>query len=253
MTTPRVLTPDEITAHFSGRQLTAEATMYLDRHARRYARALRILNDLRNMTEAAPARILDVGPSFLTELVKQNFPVDTIAALGLAGEKRRGGHLPVEVNLDGVELYNFDLNESTRRERWISCTPFDLVIMAELIEHLYCAPTHVLAFMRSLMHPGAFLIIQTPNAASTVNRLSLLMGRNPYHPIRENAENPGHFHEYTKRELVSLAIKTGFEVHSFSYENYFARLNGVEKTYGVIQGIMPPSWRDGMTAALRGQ
>jgi predicted SAM-dependent methyltransferase len=245
-----MLSSRDIELYFSDRHLNEYESKYLRQHSKRYAWLLNLVNTLRSSIAHASIRILDVGPSFLTELLRKHFATDTIAALGFTHERSRGGHLPAAVRLEGVELYHFDLNTAGSRDRWLTCTPFDIVIMAEVLEHLYCAPTHVLAFIKSLMKPRAWLIIQTPNAASTINRVSLLIGRNPYPPIRENADNPGHYHEYTKRELMSLAAACGFSVQSFTYQNYFNRLNTVERIYGRFQSIAPPSFRDAMTIVL---
>lgn len=246
-----MLSPRDIEQYFANRQLKDYENRYLRQHASRYAWLLNLVGSLRDAIRQQPARILDIGPSFLTELLREQFPKDFIGALGYTHDASRGGHLPATIHLDSVELYHFDLNTASSRERWLTCTPFDIVIMAEVIEHLYCAPTQVLAFVRSLMKPGAYLVIQTPNAASTRNRMTLLFGRNPYPPIRENADNPGHYHEYTKRELVHLAEACGFDIHSFTYQNYFNRLNPVERLYGLLQSIAPPAWRDAMTMVLR--
>ena len=101
-------------------------------------------------------------------------------------------------NVNWTPAYDtrFDLNDAQYRERWIRTPPIHLAVMAEVLEHLYTAPTLVLGFAYSLMEPGGILIVETPNAASLKKRLRLLVGRHPYEMIRENAVNPGHFRPF---------------------------------------------------------
>ncbi|MCX7785871.1 MAG: hypothetical protein N2201_06585, partial [candidate division WOR-3 bacterium] len=124
-------------------------------------------------------------------------------------------------------------------------------VLAEVIEHLYTSPICVLKFIDSFLSSNGFLIIQTPNAASLLKRITLLIGRNPYEMIREGPFNPGHYREYTKKELFLLAQQIGYKVFWFKYSNYFNRLSKIEKIYGFAQKFMPPSLNDGMTLILQ--
>ena len=72
---------------------------------------------------------------------------------------------------------------------------YDVVVMAEVIEHLYTAPSVVLPYLRTLVRPDGVLIIQTPNAAAVFRRLKLLMGSNPFTLINEDTTDPWDFRE----------------------------------------------------------
>jgi SAM-dependent methyltransferase len=186
--------------------------MYLAFHAPRYVFALDTL--VRHIPATGPgARVLDVGPSKLTTLIHEalgnRVPVDS---LGFApdGASPTGQH------------YCFDLNDVEARGRWRSDLPaYDAVVMAEVIEHLHVAPTHVLAFLRSLLRPGGVLLLQTPNAVALHQRLEMLLGRHPYELIREDPKDPGHFREYTAAELRAYARAAGFAVEDCAYRTYF--------------------------------
>src|SRR5205823_6516869 len=107
----------------------------------------------------------------------------------------------------------FDLNDAQSEDTWRRDIPrYDVVVMAEVIEHLYTAPELVLGFLKTLVADNGLVIIQTPNAAALSKRLKLLFGRNPYELIRVDTTNPGHFREYTSRELIRIAEGAGFEV-----------------------------------------
>jgi hypothetical protein len=199
---------------------------------------------------ARQIRIMDIGPSFFTELLQARFPQDNIVTLGYDSEASRGGHFPLGTNYDKTTFFNFDLNEAQHPDKWIKIPACELAVMAEVIEHLYTAPTLVLNFINSFLQTGGYLIIQTPNAAALSKRLQLLMGMNPYEMIRETRDNPGHFREYTKNELVAVAQKSGFKPQHCEYKNYF-RFDSFKRAYNLVQAFLPPSMKDGITVVLQ--
>jgi SAM-dependent methyltransferase len=56
---------------------------------------------------------------------------------------------------------------------------FDVVVMVEVVEHLY-DPDYAISEVRRVLKPGGFIVISTPNLAWWVNRLVLLLGFQPY-------------------------------------------------------------------------
>ena len=69
--------------------------------------------------------------------------------------------------------------------------PYDVIVFAEVIEHLYTAPELVLPYLRELLVLGGVLLLQTPNAVSLRKRAKLLLGVNPFERIRTERDNPG--------------------------------------------------------------
>jgi len=196
-------------------------------HAPRYERLLKLID---RYSIAQNSSVLDVGSSKLTELIHSSFGCK-VDSLGLA---------PVGYGKCG-EYYQFDLNRVGDVSAWPADLPsYDLIVFAEVIEHLYTAPELVLAFLRAHMNPDAVLIIQTPNAASLANRVWLLFGRNPYEKIRANQRNPGHFREYTVRELSDYATDGELRVDACTVEYYLdaSYKARVSKT-GVLQHSAP--------------
>ena len=57
---------------------------------------------------------------------------------------------------------------------------YELIIMAEVIEHLYTSPSLVPGLLQSLLRPGGLLIVQTPNALAIGRRFKMLLGRHPF-------------------------------------------------------------------------
>ena len=223
---------------------------YVAFHTPRYLSLLRLL---RNLVKPGD-HVLDIGNSALTELIHEELQV-TVDNLGLTLEgETPSGH-----------SYWYDLNSAADRAAWRPLGPYDVIVMAEVIEHLHTAPQLVLAYLHSLLADGGLLLVQTPNAAALHNRLLLLAGRNPYELIREQRNDPGHFREYTRRELTGLAQQAGFDVVRWSAETYFdyryARHNGApdapahpHRLGAAVNGMFrlaPGSCKPGQTLLLR--
>lgn len=223
---------------------------YVAYHAPRFASTLSIIQEYC----PKPASVLDIGSSDLTALLASQFNsrVDTLG-FEADGETRTGQH------------YHFDLNQAQHPDKWRTDLPaYSLIVMAEVLEHLYTAPSLVLKFLHTLLDDKGLLLIQTPNAAVLHKRLLLLTGRNPYEPIRENNRNPGHFREYTLKELRKIVSSAGFEWVSHQYGNYFDYrfVDHAEGRYAPrgylamvnwVYRIMPGSLRPGITLLLRKQ
>lgn len=215
-------------------------------HAPRFAYLVQLLQDQGVIRPAS--RVLDIGASRLTEMIRERFAV-RVDTLGFTPDARspRGDH------------YEFDLNRAQSESLWRRDLPtYDVVVMAEVIEHLYTAPELVLSFLTTLIKPGGTLIVQTPNAAAATRRIKLLLGRNPYERIRVDNTNPGHFREYTERELRSILDSAGFDVRNVDVRFYFdARYahHGAQPRYQPVVGrlknavfaLLPKSLRLGMT------
>jgi trans-aconitate methyltransferase len=146
-----------------------------------------------------------------------------------------------------VEL---DLNEAQTPERLPELDRYDLVVAAEVLEHLYTAPTLVLRYLASALEPRGVLIVQTPNAVALKKRLHMLRGRNPAEPIREERMYAGHFHEYTPAELRDAAHAAGLEVESCVAANYFRTGSRKNAVYARLERWLPTGLRDGITAVL---
>jgi len=235
---------------FSSRAIRGADRGYTAFHAPRYAH---LLQKLAEHGVSSETRVLDIGRSRLTELIGERFGcrVDSL------------GFLPDATTPEGRH-YEFDLNRSQRREDWRTDLPeYDVIVMAEVIEHLYTAPQLVLAFLVTLMTPNGLLMIQTPNAAGLSRRVKLLLGRNPYEMIRLDNTNPGHFREYTSGELRRLAVGAGLTVEKLSTHFYFDMRfaqhgetgNRPQPALGALKnlvyGMLPAPFRWGITAELR--
>jgi SAM-dependent methyltransferase len=226
------------------RMLDAEARSYVTYHAARYARLLGAVEQGRSSAgpeEAWP--VLDVGPNIQTALLRSAHPHAVVDTLGFAH--------PAIAPRPGEQHVSFDLNLSADEDRWPAPERrYDVIILAEVLEHLHTPAHLVLARLRGLLRPSGFILLQTPNAAALHKRLTLLMGRNPVEAPRVCQENPGHLHEYTLTELRDQVRAGELTVDWLRAENYFGSGPGAE-LYRLAGRLMPPTWRHGVTLCAR--
>ncbi len=211
-----------------------EERAYLRTHSRRYDYLLDALERVPRFT-----RLLDVGPSYEVELIRDRFPAARVDTLGFYDERfsPREGETHTELDLNHVG--------GTQLER------YDVIVCAEVIEHLYTSPLHLLRMFHAALEPAGSLLIQTPNAAALSRRFWLLAGRNPFELLREDLHQAGHFREYTLDELAHLATRAGFVVTHAARQNYF--LTGSRKNRLLVDAgfLLPSSLRQGITLELR--
>ena len=236
----------DILRYFSKWSLDEESRVYLRYHVRRFGllldRIRRVVQGIQVTDDDHGLRILDIGPGFQTELLRETYPNAVVSTLGFADPRfcpRAQDH-----------HYEFDLNNAQYREKWIEIEHHDLIVMAEVIEHLYTSPALVLECVSTWGNEGASLILQTPNACALHKRVRMLRGLNPFELIRDSRANPGHFREYTVDELVTLAPRSGFSVVEYSTHNYFSGNSIAHALFNAISGVLPSGLRQGITMRL---
>lgn len=88
---------------------------------------------------------------------------------------------------------------------------FDLVIFAEIIEHLLNDPCKVLREIKRILKPNGTLILTTPNVARLENITRLISGTNIYDPYSGYGPYGRHNREYNRHELDQLLRFEGYE------------------------------------------
>ncbi|WP_455240474.1 methyltransferase domain-containing protein [Methanothermobacter tenebrarum] len=156
------------------------------------------------------SKILDIGRSPLTSLLyKRGYK--NLTTLGFPLSKT---HLDKIIKVPKeVQHIVFDLNDSKDPEKWVKLPKFDMIIFAEVLEHLHVAPEYVMEFLKSGLNDEGYIILQTPNAVSIGKRIKMLFGLHPYEQIRRG-DDPGHIREYTKKELIELGEKCGLKINA---------------------------------------
>lgn len=224
---------DELKSNFPRKDA---AVNYITFHEKRYTYIISEIDQIINEHLTSNAKILDIGPAYQTNLLRSTFPESTINTIGF--------DLPVN-NLRPHEKHLVvDLNKTEEFDG--SYEQHDLILFAEVIEHLYTRPQIVINFLTKFLKPGGFLIIQTPNAAASFKRLQLLLGVHPYEQIQEN--RMGHYREYMAGELKQILKQTGFETYRIHIKNYFNyQAHFYQKVYRGLNLFMPSNFKDGIT------
>jgi SAM-dependent methyltransferase len=196
----------------------------------------------KNKLNLKSLRILDIGPSFQTKIFEKIFPDAGIDTLGFED----GNFIPER----GIHI-SYDLTKLQEQKPLPPIKPYDVIIMGEVIEHLYISPYYVFKFLNSILNPEGFLLITTPNAVSLENRWGMLWGFNPYEKIRENFHDPGHFREYTLKELNDYAMRCSFKVYKKWLGFDMAVDNSFKRSINFLIPFLPPSLQPNLFVIYR--
>jgi SAM-dependent methyltransferase len=232
--------------------LTLSAHDYEAYHSKRFNYVFKLVTSIQ---PDQSAMLLDVGRSSLSAKFADyykvvhtlGFPLSETEKFGheagsTRGSEKFGGHITFDLNV--VPESNYDDNSVL----------FDIIVCAEVLEHLHAAPEITLKALSYFLRPGGHMIVQTPNAAALHKRLLSMLGKNPYERIRIDTRNPGHFREYTGAELLELAGIIGLDVIKHDYVDYFAVSGGVlrrisQRLLKVVAFLVPAMAR-GQTIVL---
>jgi 2-polyprenyl-3-methyl-5-hydroxy-6-metoxy-1,4-benzoquinol methylase len=190
------------------------------RYARQHARRFDITFDFcRRLVPDTNAVVCDVGRSSFTERLAAHYA--DVWSLGFGLHLDDGGHRE-QNEIGNTQHILFNLNASREVSLWPNVgAEFDLIVCAETIEHLYTPPEFAFLMLASLLKPGGLLLVTTPNASGITRRIQLLLGYHPFERIRYYSRNPGHFREYTRREMVEMGWKVGLEVRECRTVNFY--------------------------------
>jgi SAM-dependent methyltransferase len=215
------------------RPRSPDEQVYLRTHARRYALLLELVEGF------APKTILVVGPSYESVLLREAIPGAKVDTLGWEDHR-----FP---RIEGERHLQHDLNDPDYPELGLH----DVIVFAEVIEHLHVPAEPVLRALGGGLAPDGHIVLQTPNATALPKRLRMVLGRNPYEPIRSQPGNPGHFHEYTVSELRDAFEAAGLEVERIVAANYFDHGSRKNRAYRALGPLLPSTLKEGITVVAR--
>jgi methionine biosynthesis protein MetW len=153
-------------------------------------------------THKQGGKILDIGCAdggFLAKFDKQTwkkFGID-VSAKAISAAKHKGIQAKV---CDITKGITFPANS------------FDVVVAAEVIEHIYDTD-FFLKEIRRILKPNGIFAVSTPNIASLANRIKLIFGSYPNfceYDLSESAA--GHIRVYTLPALVNQLKKNQFKI-----------------------------------------
>ena len=173
--------------------------------------------ECRRLVPDPASRVLDIGRSRLSAMLLEQY--ESVTTLGL----------PLEITAGYAHSEGWDPSPGRHFAGHIVCDlnrvddasipagRFDLIVFAEVVEHLYAAPEAALAWLGQFLKPGGIILCTTPNAAAFTRRVRLLMGHNPAERLRRDLRNPGHVREYVRKDLHDMAKDARLEVAGHSY------------------------------------
>lgn len=173
----------------------------------------RCIDDVAQLASLFPgARILNVGGRpYLFEAISQvaGLRVDT---LDIAPDR----DAPTIAEL-GLAVRSVDIEDAVQRQA-LDLTPYDVVCMAEIFEHLRIDLVGTFRDIAQAMRPDAVLYLTTPNFYYAPNFIKMLAtGRSGPQLVSEwnklaGVGHMGHVREYTAVELAEFFRFTGFAV-----------------------------------------
>lgn len=170
------------------------------------------------MSRDVKGKCLELGgnPYFTTMLLKKFSNLD-ISLANYFGLQENGEHFQSvnyrELGSDELksEKFAFQHFNVENDEFPYQDGEFDLVIFAEIIEHLLNDPCKVLREIKRVLKPNGVMILTTPNVARLENVTRLISGTNIYDPYSGYGPYGRHNREYNRHELDQLLRFEGFE------------------------------------------
>lgn len=120
---------------------------------------------------------------------------------------------------------------------------FDVVVCAEVIEHLTFNPTNMLNEIHRVLKPNGLLILTTPNVLRLFynyhNTRNIIHGINIYDPYSGYGPYGRHNREFTPFELQTLVEGCGYTINEIEVcdTNSYTK-NGVNKLYRLILSLL---------------
>jgi methionine biosynthesis protein MetW len=116
----------------------------------------------------------------------------------------------------GLDVFVADVSEGLSFEDHI----FDVIIAAEIIEHVFDTDAFLQECHRLLKKQG-ILILTTPNIASKGSRVALLFGKRPKTiDFRAINRSQGHIRAFVKKDLVTLFKENNFSIISLMGKDF---------------------------------
>jgi 2-polyprenyl-3-methyl-5-hydroxy-6-metoxy-1,4-benzoquinol methylase len=121
---------------------------------------------------------------------------------------------------------------------WPRGDEFDIVILAEVLEHIPVSPIDTLKGIHATLKPGGTVVLTTPNLLRLSNRIRMLTGKALFAPFSPEALVMGHVREYTLSEVANYATRAGFDVLKCEYHNWdLGHLSPLAPLLGVVPSL----------------
>jgi SAM-dependent methyltransferase len=223
----------------------AKTNPYAQFHAARFLDLLRALSAVCDRLGVASLRVLDCGVGPVTRFYREVISGISLQTAGLPRRRpadeiaqRFGSSYHRYIDLDFESL-------GQAMPEWLA--EWDVVVFAEVIEHVRASPVEQIADLLSMLRPGGYLIVSTPNALSRVYVARLMTGRliatiYQRDKVREGRAHDFHVREYTPLELHEAVAAAGGEIEQ---EGLFDWYEGGDREIEHVSG------RDSMMFIIR--
>ena len=216
---------------------------YLDYHAVRFKDTLNLLRS------GEGKRLLDVGafPGHLTLAVQTlGYEIDALTGKNESSRSldyftARLSHHHIPVVFADVESGTFPFPDQS----------FDVVLAAEIIEHLPFNRYHLLREVFRVLKPGGRIILSTPNLPKLDNLLHFAFGQSihpdvrlPFHKTFKSILIGRHIREYTPQELTYMIEEQNKEMYRFegTRVNYSMCLDPAFSWAGSLLWVIKRFW-----------
>ncbi|OGC69107.1 hypothetical protein A2415_00375 [candidate division WWE3 bacterium RIFOXYC1_FULL_39_7] len=196
-----------------------EERRYYEHNKDRFAAALMDLTDEVDLKPGA--KILDIGTSPLTFLLKEIYPDVSITTVDYDSKFRE------RCGKAGIEFWEVDLNSP---KLMLLKRKYDAVLFLEVLEHLKLGPAHkrVVKVIIGSMKKSGICILQTPNKYSPKKIVTDSVFKIVWNYLSDVEEKGGvfvHHKEYSLNELGKLIGSFhNVEVLKSTYQMYFDTL-----------------------------
>jgi 2-polyprenyl-3-methyl-5-hydroxy-6-metoxy-1,4-benzoquinol methylase len=193
----------------------AKTNPYAQFHAVRFLDLLRALSAVCDRLGVTSPRVLDCGIGPLTRIYRK---VISGIRLQTTGLPRRVPTDEIAQRFDSSCHRYVDLDVESLGEvmpEWQG--ELDVVVFAEVIDLVRASPVEQITDLLSMLRPGGYLIVSTPNALSRGYVARLLTGRlittiYQRDKVREGRTEDLHVREYTPLELHEAVAAAGGEI-----------------------------------------
>jgi len=206
----------------------------------------RTLGYLAQIDAPRPAKLLDIGGGQFAILATKLFGDE--ATIGDIGDDYRA-----PADAAGVEFTVCNLLED---DPPAFKEGFNVIVLAEVIEHLPVPPYLILTKLRSWLKPGGALLLTTPNLFRLRNVVRMLRGRDPFDTfmLPRPGISLGHQTEYSAAHLGWHIREAGFELERMEHDQLGA--TGFSWRARVARKLLAPlrirkAWREGLVAVAR--
>lgn len=150
----------------------------------------------------ARARVLDIGCGTGSLTLAATRGLNAVV-LGVEPDVQRAA----VARSRGLEVICGNVERRLLKERG----PFDVVILADVLEHL-AEPAELLGELTEALAPGGKIIASVPNVAHWTVRLRLLAGKFDYQPL--GIMDATHLRWFTAYSIRKLFARNGFDITS---------------------------------------